>query len=207
MVLGYKLWTHNKLWQSSSWCVSHCSYSPSCLYCIRPWFQTGIQTLVVVVFCGTEGCLGNLEIKDILGWKKNSAASGFSVMEVTRGTNNSQNMPVSTFSLVSRMLTPTFSIAARAARLHYNDVWTLLPRFPLFTRTHLVKPGAADRTAGLLMIAFSRCPIVLYPLTFPSEESSRWTATAPSEMPFLLLLIPPSALLETQTDSSIEGRK
>lgn len=69
-------------------------------------------------------------------------------------------------------------------------MWTPLPHFPLFRRTHLVKPGAADRTAGLLMITFSRCPIVLYPLTFPSEENSQWTATAPSQMPFLLLLMP-----------------
>lgn len=39
------------------------------------------------------------------------------------------------------------------------------------------------------MITFSRCPVALYPLTFPSEENSRWTATAPSQMPFLLLLL------------------
>lgn len=38
------------------------------------------------------------------------------------------------------------------------------------------------------MITFSRCPVSLYPLTFPSEENSRWTAAAPSQMPFLLLM-------------------
>lgn len=41
------------------------------------------------------------------------------------------------------------------------------------------------------MITFSRCPIVLYPLTFLSEENSRWTAAAPSQMPFPPPYAPP----------------
>lgn len=36
------------------------------------------------------------------------------------------------------------------------------------------------------MITSSRCPAVLYPLTFPSEENSQWTAAEPSQVPFLL---------------------
>ena len=87
---------------------------------------------------------------------------------------------------------------------HYNDVWTLLPHFPLFSRTHLVKPGAADRTAGLLMITFSRCPIVCILWPFPLKNS-RWTATAPSQMPFLHLLMPRQPL-ESQTSLSKEER-
>lgn len=75
------------------------------------------------------------------------------------------------------------------AHQYNNDRRALLAHFLLLGRTHLVKPVAADRTAGLLMITFSRCPIVLYPLTFPSEENSQWTATAPSQMPFLLLIL------------------
>lgn len=120
-------------------------------------------------------------------------ASGFLVTQVIHVTNYSQDMPVHTFNYVSPILKSHFSTAICLLRtVHYynNDVWTPLPYFPLFSRTHLVKPGAPDRTAGLLMITFSRCPIVLYPLTFPSEENSRWTATAPSQMPFLLLLMP-----------------
>lgn len=68
-----------------------------------------------------------------------------------------------------------------------NNVWTPSLLFPLFS-AHLIKLGAADRTAGLLMITFSRCPLEPSPLTFPSEENSRWTATAPSQMPFLLIM-------------------
>lgn len=103
-----------------------------------------------------------------------------------------------------------FGIAAcllRTVQQNYNDVYTPLPLFPLFSGTHLVKPGAADRTAGLLMITFSRCPIVLYPLTFPSEESSRWTAAAPSQMPFLHLLMPHQTTLAKQAHAQKEGNK
>lgn len=57
------------------------------------------------------------------------------------------------------------------------------------------------------MITFSRCPTVLYPLTFPSEENSRWTAAAPSQMPFLLLLMPRQPCLEAKQAQDKEGRK
>lgn len=99
--------------------------------------------------------------------------------------------PVSTFSPLVLFHTPVLlHVCLRQFQRYNNDVRTPLPHFPPLGGTHLVKPGAADRTAGLLMIIFSRCPVVLYPLTFPSEENSRWTAAAPSQMPFLLLLLP-----------------
>lgn len=134
-------------------------------------------------------------------------ASSSLVTQVTHVMNNSQNMPVSTFSLFFLYPKLHFSmlhVCLGQPQQHYNDVWTLLPHFPLFSRTHLVKPGAADRTAGLLMITFSRCPIVCILWPFPLKNS-RWTATAPSQMPFLHLLMPRQPL-ESQTSLSKEER-
>lgn len=53
------------------------------------------------------------------------------------------------------------------------------------------------------MITFSRCPIVLYPLTFLSEENSRWTAAAPSQMPFP----PPYAPPDRKPNGLKQGQK
>lgn len=67
------------------------------------------------------------------------------------------------------------------------------PHLPPFW-AHLVKLEAADRTAGVLMIPFSGCPVTPYPLTFPSEENSQWTGAAPSQTPFPLARCPPDTL-------------
>lgn len=67
------------------------------------------------------------------------------------------------------------------------------PHLPPFW-AHLVKLEAADRTAGVLMIPFSGCPVTPYPLTFPSEENSQWTGAAPSQTPFPLACCPPDML-------------
>lgn len=79
---------------------------------------------------------------------------------------------------------PLFNNDVRSSR---QQLRPSAPSFLFFFSQHT--SGHADRTAGLLIITVSRCPLLPYPLTFPSEENSRWTAAAPSQMPFLLLLL------------------
>lgn len=58
-----------------------------------------------------------------------------------------------------------------------------LPHLPPI-RAHLVKPEAADRARGVLMITCSGCPLAPNPLTFLPEENSRWTAAVPQSGAF-----------------------
>lgn len=97
---------------------------------------------------------------------------------------------------VGRLLKqPNTRVSQQTAVLHTCS-WKLtcgLSHLPLF-RSHLVKLEAVDRTAGVLMITFSRCPVTPYPLTFPSEENSQWTAAVPSQTPFPPACCPPDML-------------